>query len=196
MSSRPSRRMSRPSVGGAHEVRAPAAAEARGLPVVLLCQDARELQHARVVGLEALAVAVGQRAGLEAAVLVDQVVAGGRERDRLQPFARVLQPVRLEPQLPDDPTVQLITNMRAAGDPEALRELARDGGAADLRGCLEHDDFAPGAGEVSGAGEAVVAAADDDDAIPVSHPATPPERCSGGAGPSGSRARRSRPARP
>ena len=36
--------------GRAHEVGAPAAAEARGLAVVLLRQDARELQHARVVG--------------------------------------------------------------------------------------------------------------------------------------------------
>ena len=63
--------------------------------------------------------------------------------------------------------------MRAAGDAEALRELARDGGAAHLGRGLEHDDFAPGAGEIGGAGEAVVAAADDDDAIPVSHPDQP-----------------------
>ena len=63
--------------------------------------------------------------------------------------------------------------MRAGGDPEARRELARDRGAADLVGGLEHDDLAPRAREVGGADEAVVAGADDDDAIAVSHRCQP-----------------------
>ncbi len=50
----------------------------------------------------------------------------------------------------------------ATDSPEARREFARDRGAADLVGSFEHRDLAAGAGEVGGADQAVVAAADDD----------------------------------
>ena len=183
--------------GRAHEVRAPAAAEPRRLAVVLLRQDARELQHARVVLGEPGAVVVGQRAGLELAVLETRCSPRGRERDGLEALrARQLEAVRGELELARDARIEQVQEVRAGRDAEARRELARDGGAADLGRGLEHEHFATGAREIGGAGEAVVAGADDDDAIPVSHRTSPPARCSGGRGPSGSRARRSRPARP
>ena len=180
----------------AHQVGAIAAAEPRRLAVVLLGEDPREFQHPRVVVGEALAVRVRDRARLELAVLDHEVFAGLGERDGLEPRLRPLEPVRGELEVARDARIEEVGQVRAAGDLVALGELARDRGPADLGGGFEHDDFAPGACEVSRADEAVVAAADDDDAIAVSHPASPPARYSDGAGPSGSRARHSRRAPP
>ncbi len=183
MSSRPSMPDVEAEHRGAHEVGAPAAAEARGLAVVLLREDAREAQHARVVSRRGprgrRRTACRPRACRPSST---RCSPAGRKRDGLEVRARPLEPVRGELEVARDAGIEQVGEVRAGRHAEARGELARDGGAADLGGGLEHDDFAPGAGEVGGAGEAVVAGADDDDAIAVSHRTSPPARCSDGAG--------------
>ena len=61
-----------------------------------------------------------------------------------------------------DGRVQSVQQVRDAGNLVARHELARDGGAADLRCGFQHRDLQAGLREIGGGDQAVVAGADDD----------------------------------
>ena len=63
--------------------------------------------------------------------------------------------------VPDDLRVQQAHDVGKSRCPETRRKFLRDGGTADQRPALEDKDFLAGLRKVSAAGEAVVAAADD-----------------------------------
>ena len=180
----------------ADRVRAVAAENARRALVVLLAQHARESQHLLAIRGERVAILVRQRAGLQLAALEHEMVACGGQRHGAQIRTRRLQPVGREIQFVADLRVQQIGQVRAGGDAEPRRELASDRGAPDAVGRFEDGDLLPGFRQIGGADQAVVAGADDDDAVAVSHPATLGERARDDADPSGFRVPRSHLARP
>src|SRR5688572_6045525 len=71
--------------------------------------------------------------------------------------------------------------MSACRDAEAGRKLARDGGAADTFRRLYDYRLAARFGEICGAYQAVVARADHDGSISISHPASLRARAAAGA---------------
>ena len=79
----------------------------------------------------------------------------GAQRDQLVAVA-------VQRQLLDDQRVQQPGEVGAGRDRVARPGLLERARAADLVAALEHEHAAPGAGEVGGGGEAVVAGADDD----------------------------------
>ncbi len=96
-------------------------------------------------------------------------VGEGREvvgRDERDPVAEPL-----ELQLPDDPGFHEADDVRGRGDPVAGPRFLGGGGPAQDVAPLQHEDVDPRAGEVRGAREAVVTAADHDDlSLPRLHP--------------------------
>ncbi len=87
-------------------------------------------------------------------------------RERQEVLHRALddaQAVRGEAQVGDDLRVQQADGVTGRGIAEAGHELLGDRGAADDRAPFEHGDAQPGARQVAGTGEAVVAGTDDQD---------------------------------
>ncbi len=75
------------------------------------------------------------------------------------------QAVGGEPQLADDFRIEEAHGVGGRGIAKAGREFLGDRRAADDRAALEHPYFETGAGEIAGAYEAVMTAADDDDVV-------------------------------
>ena len=74
-----------------------------------------------------------------------------------------------------DSGIEQMQKMCYRRHPESRRELPRHRGAADpLRG-FKHQHLAAGAGQIGGAHQAVVARADDDDPVAISHRSILPE---------------------
>ena len=65
-------------------------------------------------------------------------------------------------ELADDLRPQQRDDVRADGEMEAGKDLFGDRRAAEHVAALEHEHLPPGAGQICGRGQAVVAAADDD----------------------------------
>ena len=86
---------------------------------------------------------------------VEQRREGAVERDELEPEARQVE-------LADDVGPEQADDVGADREGEARVELLAHRRAAQDVAPLEHEHLAPGPGQVGGAGEAVVAAADDD----------------------------------
>ncbi len=72
------------------------------------------------------------------------------------------QPVAFEPQLADDLRLEQADHVRGGGDFIARPQLFGRGAAAEDVSAFEHADFAAGFGEIGGADQPVVPAADDD----------------------------------
>ncbi len=70
-----------------------------------------------------------------------------------------------ELQLANDLRIEQAHRIGGRGVAKAGREFLGDRGAADERAALEHPHLETGAGEIAGADEAVVSAADDDDIV-------------------------------
>ncbi len=85
-----------------------------------------------------------------------------RQGERRQARRGELEAVRFKTQLAHQRRGHEMQQMRAGGNAEPGRELARDGRAPHPLGGLEHQHRAPGAREIGGAHQAVVAAADHD----------------------------------
>src|SRR5690606_38256828 len=75
------------------------------------------------------------------------------------------QPVLDQAQVADHPRVQQADGVAGQRVAEARVELLGHGGAADHPAPLQHPDLQPGRGQVGGADQAVVAAADDQDVV-------------------------------
>ena len=179
------------------ELRAAAAADPRRAPVVLLPEHARKAQHAVVVFGERRPVLAPAAAPASSSPPCSTRWSPSAASATVRRFAcAVFRPWAPELELAADAGIELIANMRAGGDAESRRELPRDRRAADPVRGLEHQHLAAGPGEVGGAHQAVVAGADDDDAVAVSHRASPRARDWAGAGRAVSRARRWRPVPP
>ena len=72
-----------------------------------------------------------------------EMLAIAPQRDGLQARARdACRPWDAELEVAADAGIEQVQQVRAGGDPEARRELARDGGATDLLGGLEHEHVA------------------------------------------------------
>jgi len=70
-----------------------------------------------------------------------------------------------EPQLADHLGIEEAHRIGRRRVAKGWCELLGDRGAADERAALEHPYFQAGAGEIAGADQAVVSAADDDDVV-------------------------------
>src|SRR5215210_4751478 len=110
--------------------------------------------------------------------------------------ARMLQSVLGQPELAFDALVQQIRKMCAGRHAVAGREFASDRRATDAIRGLEHQHLAPRLAEIGSADQAIVARADNYDAIALSHLASSPAPIPGDADRAISRAQRWRPARP
>ncbi len=75
------------------------------------------------------------------------------------------QAVSGEPEFADDCRIEEAHGVGGRGIAKTGSELLGDRRAADDRAALEHPYFETGAGEIAGADEAVVTAADDDDVV-------------------------------
>ena len=161
-------------VGAGHNGLAAAAGDTRRATVVLPAQHARKAQHAPAIVEQGIAVGVRQRAAFEPRAVHHQVLAFRGKRNRAQIRVRPLEAVRAQFELATDLLIEQVAQVRASRDAESGCKGARDGRAAHSIGSLEHQHFTAGAGQIGGAHQAVVARADDDDALAISHHASPP----------------------
>ncbi len=164
-----------------HQLTAPAPRKPWWPTVVLLSQHARKRQHLRVIFRQGSAVRIRQRSRDERTAIQREMIAIAGEGDSAQVCARNLQAVFRKVELAADARVQQIGKMSACRDAEAGSKLARDGGAADTFRRLYDYRLAARFGEICGAYQAVVARADHDRSISISHPASPRARDWGGA---------------
>ena len=142
MSSRPRRRMSRPSIAAAIvSERSPPMIRGGRRPCCFARM--REAQHPRMMTGQRGAVIRGHGPGLETAVVEHEVLALARQRHGLQVRARRLEPVRCEVELTPNRRIEQVEQVRARRYAIAGRELARDGRAADAIGGLQHQHLAP-----------------------------------------------------
>jgi len=110
--------------------------------------------------------------GLGASAIEDNVIGRcgaegevrtvGRERGARQVRRREAEAMGLECELAREICGHQVQQVRTGGDLEARCKLARDRGAADRGSGLEHEHLAAAAGEVRGAHQSVVTAADHD----------------------------------
>ena len=140
-----------------------------GEPQVVRALGAQRVADAGVEpDVLAVAAAVGVAELRHRAVLVDPlreraaVVARDGHVGVLGPQRDQLVAVAVQRELLDHERVQQPGEVGAGRDREARPRLLERARAADLVAALEHEHAAPGAGEVGGGGQPVVARADDD----------------------------------
>ena len=102
--------------------------------------------------------------GLFVVVHAPEMIAVRHRRERAVE-RKDLQAVTSQVELPDDLRPQQRDDIGADREAKALEHLLSDRRTADEVAAFEHEHPAPGRGEICGRGQAVVAAADDDDVV-------------------------------
>ena len=138
------------------------------------CKTPQPLQQLRI----SLAVAANPRT-LDAAVrLQEHRCCRPRQRHGRQIERSPTQSVRFQSQVRNHPGRHLVQQVGAGGDPEARREFARHRRSAHAIGRFQHQHPVTCTGQVAGAYQAVVPAADDDRVVVRSCPSRPAHACS------------------
>ena len=134
--------------------------------------EARHVHHR--LGVLVVGLGVDRRVAVDLAprarvvVHAPEVVAVRHGRERAVQ-RQDLEAVAGQVELADDLGPQQRDHVRADGELEAGEDLLGHRRSAQHVPALEHEHLAPGAGQVGGVHEAVVAAADDDRVVPLGH---------------------------
>ena len=138
------------------------AADAQGVDIVQQCEvTGFEISNGKVTGVE---TTKGKIAAGKVSIAVAALGIGanraehiGRRQNRQSEFAQL--------ELPDYLRVQNAHDIRECRRPESWRKLLGDGCAADEGSAFEYEDLLARPGEIGTAGQAVVAAADNNGVV-------------------------------